>query len=94
MALPKTRPSGAYFWVRVGMSPLWIPSLRTSTACQDWLVHGRATIAGGLGDNPMGPYQIVNNFLEAAGENIIFGGGPATMTPKTLRFATITCSSL
>jgi hypothetical protein len=41
-------------------------------------------IAGGLGDNPMGPYKIVNNFLEAAGENILFGGGRATMTPKDI----------
>jgi hypothetical protein len=38
-------------------------------------------VAGGLGDKPMGPYKIVNNFLEAAAENILFGGGPATMTP-------------
>jgi hypothetical protein len=32
------------------------------------------TISGGLGDTPMGPYKIVNNFLEASGENIMFGG--------------------
>lgn len=38
-------------------------------------------ITGGSGDDPGGPYKIVNNFLEAAGENIIFGGGPATTTP-------------
>src|SRR5437667_2549216 len=37
-------------------------------------------IAGGNGDKPMGPYKIVNNFLEAAAEDIIFGGGPATLT--------------
>ncbi|HTW58284.1 MAG TPA: hypothetical protein VMD99_09145 [Terriglobales bacterium] len=36
------------------------------------------TMIGGLGDGPMGPYKIVNNFLEAAGENILFGGGAAT----------------
>ena len=41
-------------------------------------------IAGGLGDNPMGPYKIVNNFLEAAGENILFGGGRATMAPQDI----------
>src|SRR5437868_5918156 len=28
------------------------------------------SILGGLGDLPMGPYKIVNNFLEASGENI------------------------
>jgi hypothetical protein len=38
-------------------------------------------ILGGLGSNPMGPYQIVDNFLEASGENILFGGGTATVTP-------------
>ena len=39
------------------------------------------TITGGSGDDPGGPYKIVNNFLEASGENIIFGGGPGTTTP-------------
>jgi len=29
-------------------------------------------IGGGIGDRAMGPYKIVNNYLEAAGENIIF----------------------
>jgi len=38
-------------------------------------------IAGGIGDQPMGPYKIVNNFLEASGENVMFGGGPATSIP-------------
>lgn len=42
------------------------------------------TIAGGSGDLPMGPFKIVNNFLEAAGENIIFGGDRATMTPADI----------
>jgi hypothetical protein len=32
----------------------------------------------------MGPYKIVNNYLEAAGENIIFGGGGATRTPEDI----------
>ena len=41
-------------------------------------------IAGGLGNNPMGPYKIVNNFLEGAGETIIFGGGPATSAPTDI----------
>ncbi|HEX4783736.1 MAG TPA: hypothetical protein VH350_05305 [Candidatus Sulfotelmatobacter sp.] len=41
-------------------------------------------IAGGGGDLPMGPYKIVNNFLEASGENIIFGGGAATSTPTDI----------
>jgi hypothetical protein len=38
-------------------------------------------VFGGVGDAPSGPYKIVNNFLEAAGENILFGGGMATATP-------------
>lgn len=41
-------------------------------------------IAGGSGDDPMGPFKIVNNFLEAAGENIIFGGAEATTTPADI----------
>jgi hypothetical protein len=32
----------------------------------------------------MGPYKIVNNFLESSGENILFGGGPATYTPADI----------
>jgi hypothetical protein len=39
------------------------------------------SINGGTGDNPMGPYKIVDNFLEAAAQSILFGGGRATMTP-------------
>ena len=42
------------------------------------------TIAGGSGNSPMGPYKIVNNFLEASGESILFGGGPATTTPTDI----------
>jgi hypothetical protein len=41
-------------------------------------------IAGGVGDHTMGPYKIVNNYLEAAGENVILGGGPATRTPEDI----------
>jgi len=41
-------------------------------------------IGGGLGDKAMGPYKIVNNFLEASTENIIFGGGEATRTPEDI----------
>ena len=39
-------------------------------------------IAGGIGDAPTdGLYLISNNYLEAAGENILFGGGGDTTTP-------------
>lgn len=41
-------------------------------------------ISGGGGDTPGGPYKIVNNFLEASGENILFGGGPATTAPTDI----------
>ena len=41
-------------------------------------------ISGGLGSAPGGPYKIVNNFLESSGENIIFGGGQATVTPADI----------
>jgi len=36
-------------------------------------------IAGGLGDDPMGPFKVVNNFLEAAAENFLMGGGEGTV---------------
>jgi hypothetical protein len=41
-------------------------------------------IASGLGTNAMGPYKIVNNFLEASGENVLFGGGGADHTPEDI----------
>jgi hypothetical protein len=41
-------------------------------------------LSGAAGTLPMGPYKIVNNFLEASGENIILGGGPATETPADI----------
>jgi len=48
-------------------------------ACTD-----ASAISGGTGDNPMGPYKIVNNFLEASGENLLFGGDEATLTPADI----------
>jgi hypothetical protein len=41
-------------------------------------------IAGGIGSFPGGPYKVVDNFIEAAGENIMFGGGPADITPADI----------
>lgn len=41
-------------------------------------------IAGGLGNLPSGPFKIVNNFLEAAGEGILLGGGTASITPTDI----------
>jgi hypothetical protein len=41
-------------------------------------------IAGGLGDLPQGTWKIENNFLEAASENILFGGGTGTTIPTDI----------
>ena len=41
-------------------------------------------VAGGLGDLAMGPFKVVNNFLEAAAENIELGGDAATTTPADI----------
>ncbi len=48
-------------------------------ACTD-----AGAISGGNGDLPMGPYKIVNNFLEASGEPVLFGGARATTTPADI----------
>jgi hypothetical protein len=41
-------------------------------------------IVGGMGSLAMGPYKIVNNYLEASGENILFGGGGGTRSPTDI----------
>ena len=41
-------------------------------------------VAGGLGHHQDGPWKIENNFLEASGEAILFGGGAATVTPADI----------
>jgi hypothetical protein len=41
-------------------------------------------IAAGVSAQPGGPYKIVNNYLEASGENIMMGGGHATATPADI----------
>jgi Putative Ig domain len=43
-----------------------------------------SAMGGGAGNNPSGPWKIENNFLEAAGENILFGGGAATIVPSDI----------
>jgi len=42
-----------------------------------------STISGGTG-NPVGPFKIVDNFLEASGENILFGGAQSATTPAAI----------
>jgi Putative Ig domain len=41
-------------------------------------------IAGGLGSLSTGPLKIVDNFLEAASQSVLLGGGPATITPADI----------
>ena len=41
-------------------------------------------IAGGNTSTQDGPYLIQNNFLEASGEAVLFGGGAATKTPTDI----------
>ncbi len=41
-------------------------------------------VGGGNSEQAGGPYKIVNNYLEASGENILFGGGHATTTPADI----------
>ena len=41
-------------------------------------------VGGGNSTNAGGPYKIVNNYIEASGENIMFGGGHATATPADI----------
>ena len=42
------------------------------------------SLSGGNSTTQDGPYKIQDNFLEAAGEAILFGGGPATKTPADI----------
>ncbi len=42
------------------------------------------TLGGGGGNLASGPWKIENNFLEAAGENILFGGSIATVVPADI----------
>jgi Putative Ig domain len=42
------------------------------------------TMGGGGGNLASGPWKIENNFLEAAGENILFGGSISTVVPADI----------
>jgi len=50
-----------------------------SGACTD-----SQDVAGGVGNSSTGPYKLVNNFLEAAGESLILGGSRATAAPTDI----------
>jgi hypothetical protein len=41
-------------------------------------------VGGGKGDEPISTIKIYNNFIEAAGENILFGGSAATQVPTDI----------
>jgi hypothetical protein len=41
-------------------------------------------VAGGLGNTQDGPFLIQDNFLEASGEAVLFGGGAATFAPTDI----------
>jgi len=41
-------------------------------------------VAGGVSNTQDGPFKIQDNFLEASGEAILFGGGPATLSPTDI----------
>lgn len=43
-----------------------------------------SAIGGGNGNDPTGTFKVFNNFLEAAGENILYGGSGATVNPTDL----------
>jgi Putative Ig domain len=42
-------------------------------------------VAGGTGDTQDGPFKIQNNFLEASGEAVMFGGGASNTTPTDIQ---------
>jgi hypothetical protein len=42
-------------------------------------------VGGGVSDTQDGPFKIQNNFLEASGEAVMFGGGAATKTPTDIQ---------
>jgi hypothetical protein len=42
---------------------------------------------GGGGGNPVGPFKITDNFLEASGENVMFGGAQSTTTPADIEMS-------
>jgi hypothetical protein len=41
-------------------------------------------VGGGRGDEPISTLKFYNNFLESAGENILFGGSAATIVPTDI----------
>jgi len=46
-----------------------------------------ASAVGGGEGNPVGPFKVVNNFLEASGENILLGGAQSATTPADIQIS-------
>lgn len=46
-----------------------------------------ASAVGGDSGDPVGPFKVVDNFLEASGENILFGGAGGTITPTDIQIS-------
>jgi hypothetical protein len=42
-------------------------------------------VSGGVSNSQDGPFKIQNNFLEAAGEAVLFGGGAANLAPADIQ---------
>ena len=53
--------------------------ISSAGACTD-----ATAVGGGNGSNATGPLKIVDNFLESSGENILFGGASASITPADI----------
>jgi hypothetical protein len=64
-----------------------IDSTLTDFHCATYCGDSQAILGGVGSSGPMGPYKITDNFLEAAGENILFGGGAATATPADIQIS-------
>jgi hypothetical protein len=43
-----------------------------------------SAVGGGNGDGPTGTYKIFNNFLEASGQDVFFGGAAASVNPTDI----------
>jgi len=43
-----------------------------------------SAVSGGNGDEPTGTFKVFNNYLEASGENVLFGGSGATVNPTDI----------
>ena len=59
----------------------WVYDFMCMSGCTD-----SQAVSGGLGSSAQGPLKVANNFLEAAGETWLFGGGGGSATPADGEF--------